>query len=118
MATTRSRSVSSFIWILILAVIGTAIFAGGAGYAAGSNDLAGQFSVDQLQFIDGLVYGTQIKTEWLEQNPDAQADSENLRIYTSQRCAGKFFPDQPVAMKGCLVVQEPRPPDGYQFPTR
>jgi hypothetical protein len=115
-ATARARSVSSFIGILLLAVIGTAVFAGGAGYAAGANNLAGQFSVDQTQFVDGLVYGTQIKTEWVEQNPDKQATSNDFQVYFTQRCAGKFFPALPVAMKGCLAAQQPRPPEGYQYP--
>ena len=115
MAKVRARSVSSFIWILILAVIGTGIFAGAAGYAIGANDLGGQFSIEEVQFVDGLMYGVQVKTEWQDQNKDNQVTAEETQVYTTQRCAGKFFPDQPVAMKGCLAAQGPRPPNGYQF---
>jgi hypothetical protein len=115
----RPRSVVSFVWILVLSVIATAIFSLVAGYFIGSNDLAGEFSSDQVMFIDGLVYGTQVKTEreqWVKEFQDEQVPANDIRAYPTQRCAGKFFPDQPVAMKGCIAAQEPRPPKGYQYP--
>lgn len=120
MASSRPRSVVSFVWILVCAVVATAIFAGVSGYFIGNEDLAGEFSQDQVQYIDGLVYGTQMKTEreqWVKEFQDKAVPANDIRAYPPQRCAGKFFPDLPVAMKGCLAAQEPRPPKGYQFPT-
>lgn len=119
METTRPRSVVSFVWILVLSVIAAIIFSGVAGYFIGNNDLAGEFSTDQTQFIDGLVYGTQVKTEreqWVQEFQNKHVPANDIRAYPSQRCAGKFFPDQPVAMKGCISAQEPRPSKGYQYP--
>lgn len=119
MATPQSRSVSSFIWILLLAVVAASLFAGTAGYFMGAEDLAGEFSHDQVEYVDGLMYGTQVKSEreqWVVEFEAKEASAHDYRAFPGQRCAGKFFPDHPVAMKGCIASQEPRPPDGYQFP--
>lgn len=119
MATTRPRSVVSFLWMLIFAVIGSVLLSGTAGYFIGKNNLAGEFSVEQVQFVDGLIAGTEFRVErdqWLEQFKAKRAADNDIRAFPGQRCAGKFFPDQPVAMKGCLAAQEPRPPKGYQYP--
>jgi hypothetical protein len=112
--------VSSFIWILVLAIVSTSLFAGTAGYFMGANDLAGEFSPEQVEYVDGLMYGTQVKAEredWLIEFKDKKAPGNDYRAFPGQRCAGKFFPDHPVAMKGCIAAQDPRPPNGYQFPT-
>jgi hypothetical protein len=114
-----SRSVSSFITILVCAVVATALFAGTAGFAIGSEDLGGEFSTDQIHYVDGLVFGTQVKVErdqWSAEFKAGKASEGDTRAFPVQRCAGKFFPDHPVAMKGCLAAQEPRPPKGYQYP--
>lgn len=119
MATPRSRSASSFIIILILSVVASALFAGVFGYFVGSRHLAGEFTPQQIEYIDGLVFGIQLKTEreeWEEEFSRKEVAGNDFRAFPGQRCAGKFFPDQPVAMKGCLAAQEPRPPKGYQFP--
>lgn len=119
MATSRSRSMSSMLWVLILAVFATALLSGGLGYVLGANDLAGEMSPEQVQFVDGLIFGTQVKIEreeWVEEFGRKEVGGTDFRAFPGQRCAGKFFPDQPVAMKGCLAAQEPRPPKGYQYP--
>ena len=119
MAIPRSRSASSFIGLLIFAVIATATFSGVTGYFVGANDLAGEFSSEQLQYIDGLVYGSYVHTEyvqWKDEESRREVSATDFRAFPGQRCAGKFFPDQPVAMKGCLAAQEPRPEKGYQYP--
>lgn len=114
-----SRSVSSFLWVLVLAVLATALISGGLGYVVGSTDLGGEFSAEQVEFVDGLMYGTELKKDrelWLVQFKADKAAENDQRAFPGQRCAGKFFPDHPVAMKGCLLAQEPRPPKGYQYP--
>ncbi len=115
---TRGRRLQVTVNVAALAVIGAAAIAGILGYTIGGRQQVYTFTPDQMQFIDGLVAGTQYRADNQEWLKDPDGDPRDERANPDNRCAGDFFPAQPMGMQGCLLALEGRPPEGYKIPTR
>lgn len=110
------RSSRSLLRVLILSVLGSALVAGCLGYVVGSDDHLYNFTTNQNRFIDGLVWGTRYRADFEDWQLTSDKIPGDARQEPEQRCAGRFFPEDPTGMSGCLQALKDRPPEGYKLP--
>jgi hypothetical protein len=105
---------SVFIFMLVGALLmGVAIT---YGIRAREEAKGHPFSAEQLEWIDGVAVGAAYKDQYSTWKATPGHSENDARAFPEIRCAGKFYPSQPVAMKGCVTAVKGRPDNGYQYP--
>jgi len=115
MAVRRQRR-GGLLRVLISAAIGVSVMAFVLGYTMGTSQHLNSFSDNQIDFMEGVVQGTEFRLDFEEWNEDPKHDPEDPAQEPEARCAGDFYPDRPLAMSGCIQGLTDPPGDGYRLP--
>ena len=111
------RRKGSPIWrVLVPSLLGVAALAFLLGFTSGASQHLNRFSTDQHKFLTGLIQGTEYRAEFEEWRVDPNHDPQDPAQEPEGRCAGDFYPDQPLEMSGCVQALTDPPADGYKLP--
>jgi len=86
------------------------------GYTMGSSQYLNSFSVNQIEFMEGVVQGTRFRIDYEAWQADAKHDPDDPAQEPEARCAGDYYPDRPLAMSGCIQALTDPPEGGYRLP--
>jgi hypothetical protein len=114
--TTTRRKGPNLFRMFLIALVGAILISGGLGYLIGSSSAEYTFTPQQTQFVDGIVAGTQYKSDYDDWKKVEPRNGLDPRSEPETRCASKFYPDKPLGMEGCLMALQGRPPAGYKMP--
>lgn len=116
--TTKKTSLSAkrLISLIAMSSIGAAIVGLMVGYFLGAATASTTFTATQAKFIQGVVYGTDMRHDFEDWTNEKAADTDP-RSSPKVRCAARFFPDDAIAMSGCVQALEDPGPGGYKVPT-
>jgi hypothetical protein len=120
MATTRpNRKPARFLWIFIAGVTAAILLSLAAGYMIGASNVGvGQLNDTQDKFVKGVAQGGIFQGDYLtwRDMPDKEKSIKDVRAFPETRCASEFYPQNPIAMSGCLQGINPPTNDQYFIP--